>query len=540
MKKYVIILLAVVSTALSCSSQLDVTPPNNITNEQVLDLLTNGDDATRETILNGIAASLPILIASTGASGSLEWRYNHFTGMAIMRGFEGNDMIFANIGSNAYASAFGREDYQWVNIRGASGTTSWYWKIGWDFVAAANKVLPFLPDAAVGDNAMMKRYQAQALFMRAFAYNYLLENYQDAYELGGGTKLGVPLYTTFDPAQPYQARATLDQCYKLINDDLDKAVLNLGDYFTDNTVNDIDAGVVLFLRARVALCMGNWARAIADCQKIIDHYGDDSFITEAQYVAQKQVVDGKDHYFAENSGFLNLAKNPETIYGFFYSDGTAHAQSYWLNVYANNTSQGSVRGHNVQIDQRLYDKIATGDYRKDNFVGSAGAGAYTYPDGMTQNILPYANLKFASTVGKSGGDDVLQASTTANQNDWTLFRLSEVYLMLAEAQARSTNETAAKATLDKLIGTRTNGLYDTDTYPSHTGLSTLEKIQLQTRIEMWGEKGLEFYNNKRWNIPVNRSGSANHWGTSSIPVAEMTMQIPLQSVSLNGLLEQNP
>jgi len=54
-------------------------------------------------------------------------------------------------------------------------------------------------------------------------------------------------------------------------------------------------------------------------------------------------------------------------------------------------------------------------------------------------------------------------------------------------------------------------LFFSDTYPSHAGLSMIQKVQLQTRIEMWGEKGLEFYNNRRWDIFVTRGVTTNHW-----------------------------
>jgi len=545
MKKYVIIFVTVVYAAVSCSSELDVTPPNRIVKEQVLDLLANGTDAQRENIFNGMASSLPVFIAQpVRNAGSLDPRYNHFTGMAVMRGLEGNDMIFGNNTAEAIPQCFGREEYRWNSIRNATGTTAWYWQHGYDFVAAANKILQYLPNDVVGDNSILKRYRAQALFLRAFGYNHLVENFQDAYLQGGNTKLGVPIYETFDPTQPYRERETLEKCYQFIKADLDQAVLDFADYYTD-AKSAIDAGVAYFLRARVSLCMGNWAQAASDCQKIIDSQRS-SFMTETQYVAQKQVEDGKDHYFAVNSGFLDMSKNPETIWGFLLAEASAsnlswvHTQSSWLNAYATNSQQGGARGLNVQIDQRLYDKIAPDDYRKDNFVGPAGAGDYVYADGQTKAILPYANLKFASSVGKTGGTNTAQALTTSNQNDWTVFRLSEVYLMLAEAQAQSGNDAAAKATLDILIAERTNGTYNTDTYPAHAGLSTLQRIQLQTRIEMWGERGLEFYNNKRWNIPVDRNGSSNHWDKVSIPVSEMTMQIPELSINLNGLLVQNP
>ena len=497
-----------------------------------------------------MSSSIPDFLAqSVRNAGSLDPRYNHFTGMAVMRGLEGNDMIFGNSGAEAIPQCFGREEYRWNSIRNATGTTSWYWQHGYDMVASANKILEYLPDDIVGNSNSMKKSRGRTLFLRAFGYNHLVENFQDAYTQGGNSKPGVPYYEVFDPTQPYRERETLEKCYQNINDDLNQAYEDFKIYDKDgNYVRDslntslkkaIDAGVILFLRARVSLCMGNWSQAISDCQKIIN-YGNWSLMPETQYVAQKQVVDGKDHYFAVNSGFLDMSKNPETIWGFVYTDGTGQTQSTWLNAYATNTQQGGARGLNVQIDQRLYDKIATDDYRKDNFVGAAGAGEYEYADGQKRNILPYANLKFASSVGKSGGTDPKDAATNSNQNDWTVFRLSEVYLMLAEAQAQSGNESDAKATLDVLIDARTNGTYTTDTYPAHAGLTTLQRVQLQTRIEMWGERGLEFYNNKRWNIAVDRTGSTNHWDKVPIPVSEMTMQIPELSINLNGLLEQNP
>ena len=552
MKKYSIIIMAVVLATVSCSKQLDLMPPNRIVTDQVMDLLMNGTDAQRENIFNGMAASLPVFITQTVRNaGSLDPRYYHFSGMAVMRGFQGNDMIFGNNSAEAIPQCFGREEYRWNSIRNASGTTMWYWQHGYDIVAAANKILKYLPDEVVGSNATLKRHRAQALYLRAFGYNHLVENFQDAYTQGGNNKPGVPVYDTFDPAQPYRSRESLDKCYQFILADLNKAIQDFGaDYFTVDVKNDLDAGVVYFLRARVYLCMGKWAEAIADCQKIISKYPD-RFMSQTQYVAQKQsvLVDANidkyvDHYFAVRSGFLNLAENPETIWGFTFADAGSHSQSSWLNVYATNTQQGGARGLNVQIDQRLYDKIAAGDYRKDNFV--AEKFKYTYADNLSQDILKYANLKFASTVGKTvattapGADVQNSARTTGNQNDWTLFRLSEVYLMLAEAQAQSGNASGAKATLDILLDKRTDGAFNSDTYPSHAGLSALDMVKLQTRIEMWGERGLEFYNNKRWNIAVDRGSSANHWDKVSISVKDMTMQIPEAAINLNGLLEQNP
>ena len=71
------------------------------------------------------------------------------------------------------------------------------------------------------------------------------------------------------------------------------------------------------------------------------------------------------------------------------------------------------------------------------------------------------------------------------------------------------------------------------------GMSALQMVQLQSRIELWGENGREFYNNKRWNIPVDRSSSPNHVNTGSIAVQNMTLQIPQKEMDTNPNCIQN-
>ncbi len=52
-------------------------------------------------------------------------------------------------------------------------------------------------------------------------------------------------------------------------------------------------------------------------------------------------------------------------------------------------------------------------------------------------------------------------------------------------------------------------------------------VQLQYRIEMWGENGREYFNNKRWNINVDRTGSKTHVATGmKLSWQEMTIDFP--------------
>ena len=362
---------------------------------------------------------------------------------------------------------------------------------------------------------------------------------------GGKDKLGVPYYSYYNPAQPYQARASLQNCYDSINKDLDKAIAGFtadgSNGFTE-AKDDLDAGVAYFLKAKVALATGQWSTAIHACDQIIAVYGA-QFMSQGQYVAQNiPDATGKAQYYAVNSGFLSLAQNPECILGWPLAQTKDKAYLvYFFNTYG--CCSGGSGGNYARIDDRLYDKINENDYRKQNFwVTGLPDTDYEYANGTSTKILPYSNLKFACTVGTGGGTDPSQAKATSFFTDVILMRLSEVYLMKAEAEAQSGTGNA-KATLNILLAARTKEgatPLTCDSYTEMKGLSALEMVQLQTRIEMWGENGLEYYNNKRWNKPVDRNGSNVHWiKATTLTVPNMALQIPEESTNYNDLIVQD-
>ena len=140
-------------------------------------------------------------------------------------------------------------------------------------------------------------------------------------------------------------------------------------------------------------------------------------------------------------------------------------------------------------------------------------------------------MKFASTVGLADNGVTNDGDKAKMTNvEFCQFRLSEVYLMKAEAQCESNDESGAKSTLNTLLKARTKkgaATLTCDNYPSMKGLSTLQMIQLQTRIELWGENGREYYNNKRWGINVDRTGSKVHpCNTAKYDASNMTLELP--------------
>jgi hypothetical protein len=362
-----------------------------------------------------------------------------------------------------------------------------------------------------------------------------MENYQDAYLQGGNSKLGMPLYDRFSPTQANKARATADETFAFIKGDLDAAIKLLEEAntgYTTNETSDIDLGVASFIKARVSLWTGDWAGTIAAADKILGTKS--TLMTQDQYGAKNTGTAAEPEYRPESNGFLNNAQNPEVILGFPLGQALTYHQAYFNPFGLGN---GGVSRLYKRIDNRLYEKIADSDYRKDVFAKEA-IGDYTYPGNNTVAYIPsYTNLKFAATHGL-GRDDKAQVGAVTTY----YMRTSEVLLMKAEAQAQAGNAEAAKATLNTLLAARTRTgetPLTCDTYPAMQGLSALEMVQLQTRIELWGEGGREFFNNKRWNIAVDRTNSDNHVTKVTYPVSKMTLMIPQDEMLYNPLMVQN-
>jgi len=396
-------------------------------------------------------------------------------------------------------------------------------------------MLNFLDDETVGTNTTLKEYKARGLVVRAYAYDFLMENYQDAYLQGGKDKLGMMLYDYYSPTQDYKARSSSTETYDFIKNDLTTAVQLFTDagkgYTSDLT--DIDLGVANFLLARVSLESGDWTTTISACDAILTNYP--TLMDQNVYGGVNNVgTETLPEIRPETNGFLYNAKNPEVILGF--PVGTAlTVHNGWMNPFAE--GNGGLGEGFARIDNQLYEKIAADDYRKDCFM-SKDFGDYTYPTNKTVKYIPiYTNLKFAATHG-IGTDDKKNVGTVTCY----YMRSSEVLLMKAEAEAQSGDATSAKATLNILLKARTRSGATTltcDNYSSMSGMTALQMVQLQTRIELWGEGGREFFNNKRWGIAIDRTASSDHVDKSTYSVSDMTLKIPENEMLYNPLCVQN-
>ncbi len=538
----------------SCAGQIDVTNPNYLNDDQIRELLSSSDEdkvnSTLEAIGSGLEAYL--CLYHTTLSGGYSNNYCNEFSINLFRDLGCEDIVYGYNGISTtdgwaayYAHQFDAADY--------TQTASNY---GWWFsssyiIAQANKSATYLTDeVATSPDALpsVKTYAAQAKTLRAYGYLQLMERFRKAYKYGGSEQQGMPIYTTYAYNTPV-APSSADDTWEWIINELEVA----GEYFaagtnsaTDgytvvdpsdqNTYYDIDRTISDYTLARACLNYGAYDKAIAACQRILAKYPD--FIDEEHYGVDTEDIDdiatpinedwtlGVKDVKNDDNAFLSMTCNPEALFGW-----TNDSYLYQYN-FLNSLQPGNSTGGIFQISADLYDKMDDNDYRKARFTDhSISEYPWFSTSGHAAASLPrYSNLKFGATIHQNAEE----RSHVSVGSDNVLFRSSEVWLMLAEAQYMNGSESDAKTTLNKLLAARTKEGETPLTCDTYKGsLSTWEQIKLQWRIEMWGENGLNYYCHKRWNEASTRSGS-NHWNTSSWSVDDMEWEIPLKELQTNS------
>ena len=538
MKKSII--LSFIAGALlfsSCGDRLNITPPNSLYDEIVAPLLTEGDEATIQAMVTAMVSNMVYYFNYTGIEGQgSDGRTNSFQGLDWIRTIQGNDVV---LGYNDDADYFaGKNEYDFSTPYTSSMYSAPYWFGYAAGINAANKNLNTLTAEAVGDVALNQDGRARGLLIRAFSYLSLMENFQDAYTNGGSDKLGISWYDKYDPKQTPVARSSAKETYEKILADINEAITLLekaGVGYTDGYENmeDFDLGVANFLLARASLEFGDYSTAIKACNDIISS-GKYGFIAEANYGGKNTGADwtgANVEFLPETNAFVAMSVNPEVILG--YSRKSSYLATVAFSSFANPFGTGLTRKGFARVDDRLYNQINADDFRKDLFYTSV-IGDYTNSTPSTIYVPDWCGLKYATTAGLTddGTGHQIDASNAPDKakvgaNEYCKFRLSEVYLMLAEAQNLNNDPTGAIATINALLAKRTRAGKVPLTFATYGAGTDLTKfIQLQWRIEMWCEGAREYYNNKRWGIDVDRTTSATHVTKNTRSWQKLTLELP--------------
>lgn len=525
----------------ACSSRLDVNNPNYFTKDDIKDILQGGDEEKKDKVVAGLVSVLPgyINIYNAALNGGYSNGYANESNFELRRFMQSGDVVE---GSSANKGTYN----QWYQ----NSPSVTYWQTNDDIqnygyylgpvykITNAIKAMQYLTDDNVKEDKKMKGYQAQALTMKAIGYTMLMERYTDLQDVTSETKQGWPIYNDY-AYNPATEPKSVAETWATIKEYFDKAVKSFHESsigtkgylsgHTSDVVYSINCAVAQYYRCRAAMDRKDWATVIDGATELLSYYP--NFIKASDYgMDQSKLASvaarndngwcGKE-YNAEENAFYNWEKNPEGIFG----SARGSSNMFWTNGGFNALKRGP-SGY-YQVDADIYNALSDNDCRKacilaDDFENYP---IYSYENNdstwYSYTMPKYTSLKWAasSSIGHNG--EMHDNKYTVSDNIY--LRTSAVWLMLAEAYAQSGQDAMAKQTLNKLLAARTIEGRPTMTCDNTmAGMSTMDMVKLQWRIEMWGEGDWAFYNQKRWGTQHKRG--ANHW--SKTQISHFTWEIP--------------
>lgn len=525
----------------ACSSRLDVNNPNYFTKDDIKDILQGGDEEKKDKVVAGLVSVLPgyINIYNAALNGGYSNGYANESNFELRRFMQSGDVVE---GSSANKGTYN----QWYQ----NSPSVTYWQTNDDIqnygyylgpvykITNAIKAMQYLTDDNVKEDKKMKGYQAQALTMKAIGYTMLMERYTDLQDVTSETKQGWPIYNDY-AYNPATEPKSVAETWATIKEYFDKAVKSFHESsigtkgylsgHTSDVVYSINCAVAQYYRCRAAMDRKDWATVIDGATELLSYYP--NFIKASDYgMDQSKLASvaarndngwcGKE-YNAEENAFYNWEKNPEGIFG----SARGSSNMFWTNGGFNALKRGP-SGY-YQVDADIYNALSDNDCRKacilaDDFENYP---IYSYENNdstwYSYTMPKYTSLKWAasSSIGHNG--EMHDNKYTVSDNIY--LRTSAVWLMLAEAYAQSGQDAMAKQTLNKLLEARTIEGRPTMTCDNTmAGMSTMDMVKLQWRIEMWGEGDWAFYNQKRWGTQHKRG--ANHW--SKTQISHFTWEIP--------------
>jgi hypothetical protein len=486
MKKKILLSLLIVVSIYSCEKEfLNTDSKEYVTKQQLNDLASSSPEALLKINTSVESGQYSFLREFSTNQEDTGFRHDDYGQMSINLGLDlmSNDMVqIQDHWMGNYYSYRGRtQDFS---------TTRIIWNFYYSIIYNVNSIIAQVPEDATDQDLLHLKARARGL--RAWSYFNLVRIYQYTYQ-GNQSAAGIPLYDGEDIN--IGSRAPLEDVYAFILEDIQLAYTNIEGY-SRASKETLNKEVIAGIYARILLETGTDYTKCATLAA--EARSSASLMTAAQWVSE---------------GFSDIS-NSEWIWG---SDidgesSTVYA-SFFSHVSSLNAGYAGLLNIHKTIDKRLFEAISATDIRKTAFDEASG----------------YLNYKFFDF--------------TFFEGDYVYMRAAEMYLMEAEALARSGNDSQAAAVLYQLVSTRDPGY----TSSTNTGQNLINEILLQRRIELWGE-GFAWYDMKRNGIALERDYTgSNHaaFGRDDYPSTanEFLFQIPIREIENNleiNTEDQNP
>lgn len=520
-KLYIIAMGCTLFTFLACEDLNTAPDGYTVTTDQKKDA-SEADPALLEGDANGMFASIGAQFCVYGASSARDDDFG-YPSDCLSEGLNSGDMVTPP------------SDYDWFSGSSTMNDRSYNyanpearWRIYYNQIKAANDILAVIDPNT--EKQELKYYIGLAKAVRAFDYLQLVQAYSLTYN-GHTNDPAIPVYLA-ENQELSSARQSVSFVYEVIINDLNDAISKLEGYSRPSK-SYINQAVAYGLRARANLLMNKWEEAASDAQNAINMAKAEGLapvgIQEASKVGRMFI--NKD----ETNWMWGMTFDPSAI-------NTDMEYQTWVSQYSSLVSYSytAEAGCYRRINSQLWNTISGSDVRKGWWVDKDLTSpiiegltwthkGVTVPLGKATGDLlgfePYTNVKFGAYQGVMG--------TTTTAGDFPMMRVEEMYLILAEAQGRS-SEATGTYTLQNFIKEYRDASY------TYIASNFIDEIWRQRRIELWGE-GFAMKDILRLKKPLVRASKQSSMATNTDKSCQFNIQtedgwllMRIPQVEING------
>lgn len=372
------------------------------------------------------------------------------------------------------------------------------------------------------NKATVGRIKGEAFFMRGYCIFMLSQYFCADYDANtaGNKDTGVSYRLDYRPssdASTYPGRHTLAQTFEQVTEDLDSAAKYISTAGAPSS-EYVTVDAITALRARAALAMDDYATAAVHAKSLIEG---------GNYALAESIADLKDLWQQDGGSetILQLAVASR--------DELPSATGTIFQAYSEGSNPDYVP------TQTLMDLYSNNDYRKYVYYNTVSITTTTGASASVYALNKY--MDHGRLYNQFDGYEYARFVTEPK-----VFRIAEMYLIAAEAYAKSGDIENASKYLNDLEEKRISGY----TRRAFTESTIMPELRAERQREMVGE-GTRLFDLKRWNLGVTRGtpqsmdicnlpGSSTTGLTRPAGDNKLTWPIPKHETDVNKKIVQNP
>lgn len=500
-----LLLIAGLSMLSFAGCKLDDNPTNAVTTASLT--------STADGLLNAVNGAYALFKDHVEYQGTTDLNNMYLRQYFQMSDFASDDVACGQVTTDPFFLSFSLEHSP------AQENAGYFWYISYKIISDANTVIEAGSKIA-SPTAAQQQLIGEAYFLRAFCHFNLARLFAKPYTVDPSAP-GIILRTSTSD-NPQKARASVKDTYAQIVADATQAATLMNQ---SRGVTYATKEAAYALLSRVALYEGDYQNAITFSNNVINS-GKFTEATASQYTTM----------------FANASASPETIFciAFTTLDDYGKAGSI-ASMYYTDGNSGWGEEYASQPLRDLYAKHSE-DVRTSYIVDAKDStGTQQYKNGIP--------IYYVTKFSFQGGSPTLSSPI--------MFRLSEMYLNRAEAEANLGNTAAALADVDLIRQNRglSGSLYGGVVPTGNTALGlVLQERRMELAFE--GQRTFDVYRNKQdmnrsfwgYHLPglkesdIDLSTTPANYANEIIPYTstKIIYYIPQSEILSNKLATQNP